>query len=160
MAVPSRPPASGLEAVLLAHRPALLSFFTSRTGDPAEAEAILLEIARELPRMVAGPVSDPFGYIYRIGLRLVVDRLRERQSRATQPSVVERPFEERTVEERTGRIAGALASMPPAAARAFHLRKIEGYSHREVANRLGLTRKGVEHHMAMAFRHLAQELKE
>jgi RNA polymerase sigma factor (sigma-70 family) len=169
-------PASGLEAVLLANHSALLRFFTSRTRDPTEAEEIVQEIFLRLRRAGPGPVGDPLGYIYRIGLNLVVDRARARQrrdkreeawgeattQRAGDDLVDERPspFAELAARQRSERIADAVASLSPGAARVFRLHKIEGLSHREVADRLGITRKGVEKQMTVAFRHLAKELQE
>lgn len=144
----TQPCAAGLEAVLLANRPRLLSFFTSRTRDPAEAEAILAEIRLQLGRADPGPVADPLGHIYRVGLDLAVDRAR--------PSRFDAPPASR----RRARIAGVLASMPSDAARAFQLHRVEGLANHEVAVQLGITRKGVEKHMAAAFRHLAKELQE
>lgn len=148
--------ASGLKAVLMAHRPTLLSFFISRTRDPKEAEAILQDVSERLTHAATGPVGDPFGHICRIGLAVALSRARERQARTK----VERPLAERRIGERDERIAGALASMPADAAQAFRLHKIEGFSQREVAARLGMKREGVEKHMIVAFRHLAKALAE
>jgi RNA polymerase sigma-70 factor (ECF subfamily) len=170
------PPFSGLEAVFLVNRPRLLAFFTSRTRDPAEAEEIVQEIHLRLGRTRMGPVGDALGYLYRIGLDLVVDRRRARQHRTGRteernaaageaardgadvdgrPS----PFAQLLAEQRSQRIAGVLASMPAGAARTFRLHKVEGMSHREIADRMGITQQGVEKNMAVAFRHLAKELQ-
>jgi RNA polymerase sigma-70 factor (ECF subfamily) len=149
-----------LEAALIAHRPALLSFFTARTCDPAEAEAIVRDLALVVGRTATGPIGDPFGHICRIGLKLVIERACERQRRAEGgpsggPALSSAPSAK---DRRIGEIAGALASMPPDAAQVFRLQKIDGCSQREVADRLGISRKLVEHHMVVAFGHLAKEL--
>jgi len=166
---------SGLAAIFLANRDRLLRFFTSRTRDPVEAEEIVQEIYLRLDR-AARPVGDAIGYLHRIGLNLVVDRARERERRAArdkdwtdsnttrlgddyideQPS----PYAQAAAKERAERIARALASLPPGAARVFRMHRIEGMSHSEVAGRLGISRKGVEKHMATALRHLAKEIDE
>jgi RNA polymerase sigma-70 factor (ECF subfamily) len=149
----SRP--SGLEAALIAHRPALLHFFTARTCDPAEAEAIVQDLAQAVGRTATGPIGDPFGHICRIGLKLVIERARDRQSRAEECPPGGSPL---ATNKRTEEIAGALASMPPDAAQVFRLQKINGCSQREIADQLGISRKLVEHHMVVAFGHLAKEL--
>lgn len=170
------PAASGLEAVFLANRPKLIGFFTSRTRDGVEAEEIVQEIYLRIERSGQAPVGDPLGYIYRIGLNLAIDRARERQRRATREQawgevttqrmgdafIDDRPspFAEAAARQRGQRIASVLATMPPGAARAFRMHKIEGLSHREVADQLGISRKGVEKHMTVALRHLAKELRE
>lgn len=158
----TQPYAAGLEAVLLANRPRLLSFFTSRTRDPAEAEAILTEIRLQLGRAGSGPVADPLGHIYRVGLDLAVDRARCRIGREEKEPMETRPsrFDAPPANRRSARIAGVLASMPPDAARAFRLRRVEGLANHEVAVQLGIPRKRVEKHMTAAFRHLAKELQE
>lgn len=169
-------PTSGLQAALLANRARLVGFFTSRTRDPAEAEDIVQELYLRLARVPPGPVIDPMAYLFRMGLNLVVDRARERLRRAQRedgwaevsthrvgtelvddaPS----PLAELVGRERGQQIADAVASMPPGAARAFRMHKLEGLTHSEVAERLGISRKGVEKHMALALRHLTKELKE
>ncbi|MGC4252361.1 MAG: sigma-70 family RNA polymerase sigma factor [Sphingobium sp.] len=164
---------SGLAAVFVANRERLLRFFTSRTRDTAEAEEIVQEIFLRLDR-VAGPLGDPIGYLHRIGLNLVVDRARERQRRAARErdwtdSTTTRlgddyvdehpsPFTQAAAKERAQRIEGALASLPPGCARVFRMHRIEGMSHSEIALQLGISRKGVEKHMATALRHLAKEI--
>lgn len=171
----AQPRLSGLEAVFLANRPRLLAFFTSRTRDPAEAEEIVGEIHLQLGWGI-GPVGDPLAHIYRTGLDLVIDRRRARLHRtgrtdesnaATGETVCDgphpdgrpSPFAQLLAEQRSQRIAGVLASMPAGAARTFRLHKVEGMSHREIADRMGITRQDVEKNMAVAFRHLAKELR-
>lgn len=169
-------PTSGLQAVLLANRTKLVGFFTSRTRDAAEAEDIVQDLYLRLARLPAGPITDPMAYLYRMGLNLVVDRARERIRRVQREDAwgeisthrvgndlvddSPSPLAELVSRERAQRIADAVASMPPGAARAFRMHKLEGLSHTEVAGRLGISRKGVEKHMAVAMRHLVKELKE
>lgn len=171
----SRSP-QGLSAVFLANRERLLRFFISRTRDPHEAEDIVQEIYVRLESGHAGPIADPLGYLHRIGLNLVIDRTRERQRRARREQdwsevtttrlgedlVDESPSQivQLLSRERHERFAQVLASMPPGAARVFRMHRIEGLSHKEVAERLGISRKGVEKHMSTALRHLAKELSE
>lgn len=169
-------PSAGLSAMFLANRERLVRFFISRTRDPHEAEDIVQEIYVRLQGSPAGPIADPLGYMHRIGLNLVVDRVRERErrtrreqdwgeattSRVGEDLVDESPsqIEQLLSRERHQRFADALASIPPGAARVFRMHRIEGLSHKEVAERLGISTKGVEKHMTTALRHLAKELSE
>ncbi|MCI4588936.1 RNA polymerase sigma factor [Sphingobium sp. BYY-5] len=165
--------ASGLAAIFVANRDRLLRFFISRTRDRAEAEEIVQEIYLRLDR-ASGPLRDPVNYLHRVGLNLVVDRARERErrtrrekdwtesttSRIGEDYVDERPsaFAQLAARKRAEQIGRALATLPPGAARVFRMHRIEGLSHAEVAQQLGISRKGVEKHMATALRHLAREI--
>lgn len=167
-------PFTGLAAVFLANRERLLRFFISRTRDPAEAEEVVQEIYLKLERGTGGPLGDPLGYLHRIGLNLVIDRQRERArrnrreqdwikvttTRAGDDYVDEQPspFAEIAARERARLMGEVIASLPPGAARVFRMHRIEGMSHAEIAGRLGISRKGVEKHMATALRHLAKEI--
>jgi RNA polymerase sigma-70 factor (ECF subfamily) len=164
---------SGLAATFIANRERLLRFFTSRTRDHAEAEEIVQEIYLRLDR-TTGPIGDPVGYLHRIGLNLVVDRARERQRREKRESewtqsttsrigndtIDDQPsaFTAIAARQRSDRIGEAIAALPPGAGRVFRMHRIDGLSHAEVARRLGISRKGVEKHMATALRHLAKEI--
>jgi RNA polymerase sigma-70 factor (ECF subfamily) len=55
-------------------------------------------------------------------------------------------------------LATAIAALPDGARRVFELHKIDGLSHVEVAERLGISRSGVEKHMAVAMKHLRRAL--
>lgn len=176
MAADGSTPWAGLAAAFLAHRDRLVRFFTSRTRDAHEAEDIVQEIYLRLGKAGIGPVADPLGYMHRIGLNIVVDRVRERERRqrrehdwgeATTTRLGEDLVDESPSQiaqllsrERHQRFAVALATMPPAAARVFRMHRIEGLGHKDVAARLGISCKGVEKNMATALRHLAKELSE
>lgn len=174
--VRDNPTPTGLAGVFLENRERLVRFFTSRTRDPADAEEIVQEIYVRLGTASTAPLADPLGYLHRIGLNLVVDRVRERERRAKrerdwsdartsyvgEDAVDESPspFDYLADRERQARFERTLASMPPGAARVFRMHRIEGLSHREVSERLGISRKGVEKHMTVALRHLAKEFTE
>jgi RNA polymerase sigma-70 factor (ECF subfamily) len=170
------PPSAGLSGEFLANRERLVRFFTSRTRDPQEAEDIVQEIYLRLLNAGSGPIADPLGYMHRIGLNLVIDRMRERKrrerreqdwgeattSRLGEDLVDENPSQiaQLLSRERHQHFARAFASMPPGAARVFRMHRIEGLGHKEIAERLGISRKGVEKNMNTALRHLAKELPE
>jgi RNA polymerase sigma-70 factor (ECF subfamily) len=166
----------GLQAVLMAHRGKLVAFFTSRTRDFAEAEDIVQEIFLKLETAAGEPIADPLPYLYRVGLNIVIDRSRERQRRAAREeswsdatvTMIGKeasdhrssPFADLEAKQRAQAIAAAIAALPPGARRAFTRHKIDGLSHAEVARELGISRSGVEKHIAVAFRHLAGVLAE
>jgi RNA polymerase sigma factor (sigma-70 family) len=66
------------------------------------------------------------------------------------------PSPERQVEDRDElrQLAQALASMPAKCREVFILRRVDGLSQRQAAERLGLSEKTLEKHMARGIRHL------
>lgn len=167
---------AGLAAALLAHRPQLLRFFTSRTGDPAEAEDIVQEVWLRVAQAETGPIADALSYLHRVGLNIVIDRVRERQRRErrehdwTDMSVTriggeaidERPSAAAAIEtrQRARQLADAIEALPAGARRVFRRHKIDGLSHAQVAAELGISKSAVEKHIAVALRHLTAALKE
>jgi RNA polymerase sigma-70 factor (ECF subfamily) len=169
-------PAAGLAQLYAQHRPELLRFLRARCGEQAEAEDVLQELWMKLQGHSSGPIANPRAYLFQMANHLVLDRVRERRRRAlrdrewaetvqigqaaegeiaapgpTPPELLEE-------QEELRRLAQALAALPEGARRAFCLHKIDGLSHGEVAGLLGISRSGVEKHVAVAMRHLRREL--
>ena len=166
----------GLEQIYTEHRAGLLRFLTARTGSAAEAEDIVQEVWLRLRGGGIGPVDNGRAYLYRIAQNLVLDRLRanrrreqrdrawtqlemgasdhDEEARDTRANAQE-ALEER---EEVARLTSAIANLPEGARRAFQLHKIDGLSHGEVAERLGISRSGVEKHMAVAMKYLRRAL--
>jgi len=165
---------TGLRALYVAHRSELQRFLVARTGDAADAQDLVQEIWLRIERGGPGPVANGRAYLFRIAHHLVLDRVRERARRVAR----ERDWADVALDQRAGevdpqqaptdelliatqdaaRLADAIAALPAGAGRAFRLHKIEGLSHAETAARLGISRKGVEKHMAVAMAHLRRSL--
>lgn len=62
--------------------------------------------------------------------------------------------------EETRLLVTAMATLPEGARRAFELHKLEGLSHGEVAARLGISKSGVEKHMAVAMKYLRRAMRD
>lgn len=62
------------------------------------------------------------------------------------------PEEELSAHEELTRLKDAIEHLPPACRKAFVLRKIEGLSQKEVADRLGVSQSAVEKHVARGIR--------
>ena len=165
---------AGLTAVLAANRPQLVRFFTGRTGSVAEAEDVVQEIWLHVAEPAVGPVASPLAYLHRVGMNIVLDRVRaggRRQRRdagyvQATTSVVgaeaidDAPsaFDAVVGRERIARLAAALSGPPEGAMRVFRRHRIDGASHAEIAAELGITRSAVEKHVAVALRHLRKAL--
>jgi RNA polymerase sigma-70 factor (ECF subfamily) len=165
---------SGLAALYLQHRADLARFLAARTGDRQDAEDIVQELWLKVRSVDSGPVANGRAYLYRMAQNLVLDRARERGRRAAREQAWQReeighqagepadsradPETEAVEREEVARVASAIAALPEGARRAFRLHKIDGLSHAEVAERLGISRSGVEKHIAVAMKHLRQLL--
>ncbi|MGU3390154.1 RNA polymerase sigma factor [Sphingomonas sp. M1A8_2b] len=160
--------------MLAAHRQQLVRFFTGRTGSAAEAEDVVQEIWLRTAEPITGPIANPLAYLHRIGLNIVLDRVRASGRRArrdtgyaeTMTTIVgdeavdEAPsaFDAVFGQQRIAQLAVALAGPPEGAMRVFRRHKIDGLSHAEVAAEFGITRSAVEKHIAVALKHLRKAL--
>jgi RNA polymerase sigma-70 factor (ECF subfamily) len=158
------------------HRAELLRFVAARTGDMVEAEDILQDLWLRASAAPTATIEHWRGYLFRAANNLVIDRVRARRrrelrDRAWTESVhgVARGTEEVAdpadapdlaieADQETQRLARAIAALPDGARRVFELHKIDGLSHAVVAERLGISKSGVEKHMAVAMKHLRRAL--
>ena len=171
------PPGAGLAAMLEAHRPELLRFLTGRCGSADEAQDILQDLWIRASREAAGPIGNPRAYLFRMANNLVLDRVRGtrramRRDRdwiangeggsETVPEARVDPTE--PVDEKIARqqeaalLQQAIDRLPDGAARALRLYRFENLSQGEIAQRLGISRSGVEKHLALAMKHLRAAL--
>jgi RNA polymerase sigma factor (sigma-70 family) len=170
------PAAGGLARLYEQHRPEILRYLRARTGDPAEAEDVVQELWIKVQSGDSGPVANGRAYLFRMAHNLVLDRLREQRRRRLRDSSwsVERSAgvtsdgdlvdpgqgaeSELVAGEDLARLANAIEQLPAGARRAFCLHKLDGLSHSEVAARLGISRSGVEKHVALAMQQLRRAL--
>lgn len=165
---------SGLAAAYEAYRAELRRFLVARTGSPAEADDVMQELWLRIADARSGPIASPKSYLYRMAQNLVLDRRRAGLRRAERERewadvaldqhpdrpepAANSPEAEAIDAEFAEQVAAAVASLPPGAQRAFRMHKLDGLSHAETAAALGISRKGVEKHMATAFAHLRRAL--
>jgi RNA polymerase sigma factor (sigma-70 family) len=158
------------------HRAELLRFLIARTGDPVEAEDVLQEVWIRAARQPLASVEHWRAYLFRTANNLVIDRIRtrrRRESRELRWTEAEhgpiQPMQEvadpdanaedaLSAREEAARLASGIANLPAGARRAFELHKIDGLSHADVAAQLGISRSGVEKHIAVAMKHLRRAL--
>lgn len=142
----------------------------------AEAEDILQELWLRASAAPAASVEHWRGYVFRAANNLVIDRVRARRRRAARErewseslhgaasasdeiaDTAPAPDATAEAEQEAARLASAIAALPDGARRVFELHKIDGLSHGDVAERLGISKSGVEKHMAVAMKHLRRAL--
>ncbi|SDA22631.1 RNA polymerase sigma factor [Sphingomonas sp. NFR15] len=151
----------------------LLRFLTARVGDRAEAEDLLHDLWLRIQSADAGPIANGRSYLYRAAQNLVLDRARARQRRLVRETAWSERGDDHTTEpadpradieaeiaarENAAALAAAMAKLPEKAGLVFRLHKIDGLRHAEIAARLGISRSGVEKHIATAMTHLRRAL--
>lgn len=169
---------TGLAGLYRAHRSELLRFLVARIGDAAEAEDVVQEVWLKIASLQTGPVANGKSYLFRIAHNLVLDRVRERKRRAVREQnwsdtehgplpasgevadSREDAMQEMEAREEAARLASAIANLPEGARNVLRLHKIDGLSHGEVAEKLGISKSGVEKHMAVAMKHLRRLLED
>lgn len=167
---------AGLARLLEEHRAELLRFLTARCGDASEAEDLLQDLWFKAARTAAGPVVNGRAYLFRMANNLVLDRVRERQramrrdrewlerdeivpsatgARADPAAGAETGLIESEEAEQLHR---AIMTLPDGARRALMLYRFEGLGQAQIAGIMGISRSGVEKHLAVAMRHLRRRL--
>jgi RNA polymerase sigma-70 factor (ECF subfamily) len=159
----------------LSKRDALARFLAARLGSKEDAQDVLQEL---YVRLETSPelseVRDPAAYLFRMAANLANDHRRSRKRSLARDAawastrhmtsgnetVADVPSAEASygAKQRVEAVHGALAELSPQCRKVFLLHKFEGLSHREVAERVGISRSTVEKHMSTALKHLIRRL--
>jgi RNA polymerase sigma-70 factor (ECF subfamily) len=147
---------------VLPHEAALRAWLRRRRLQGLEVDDIIQET---YSRLVAADsvahVVDAKSYAFQIASSVVIDHLRRMKvvSIASVPDLEtieirsEEPSPERQAIDRAElhRLAAAIAAMPTRVREVFTLRRIDGLSQREVAEKMGISESTVEKHMSRGF---------
>lgn len=154
-----------LEAAYREHREPLLRHLRALTGDPHEAEDLAHEAFLRLAAN-PGPKRNLRAWLYTVARNLVRERARTRMNRARLrpragpfPRHAPRPdeeFERRRAAEEVRRALAGLRLRD----RQILLMREEGFTHREIAEAVGVTPSSVGTLVARALRRLAESLAE
>jgi len=172
----TEPPQGGLTGLFLQHRAELLRFLSARCGNRDEAEDLLQELWFKASAQPSGPIANGRAYLFRMANNLVLDA-RRGQRRAMvrdrswieadgviEGSVEDRPDPSLPADEAIAErqeadiIRQAIDSLPPGARRALVLYRLKGKPQAEIADIMGISRSGVEKHLAVAMKHLRNAL--
>lgn len=173
---PGDAPADPLLELYLERRANLVRFFTARSGSRATAEDLAQELYVKLatrdPTITA---ENPVALLYRIATNVMLDRARgEARAVARETAwrrvahvdiggedVVDDVPADDTVasRQRLRQLVEAAAELPPQMQRAFRLHKLEGRSHAETAQVMGISVKSVEKHISAALKSLTARLR-
>jgi RNA polymerase sigma factor (sigma-70 family) len=141
------------------------------TRDSSDVDELLQRVYARL--LAAGESDGPEirrtrAFALTIARNVAMDWLRDGQLAPIElvalPESLEPPDEGVLVEDaenshqELAMLVGAIQELPDRCRQAFTLRKVYGYSQKEIALRLGLSEKAVEQHLTKATRHCAHAL--
>lgn len=165
-----------LMAEYLAMREMLLRFLAARLGDAAAADDIYQEMFLRLRSgSLPDDLSNPRGYLFRMAFNLANEATRARRRRdsrdaqwtdATTHKVggdtiadIRSADEALAAKERLAQVTRALETLAPKTREVFVMCRVQGLSHRDIAEVMGISTKTVEKHMTAALKHLSLNLR-
>lgn len=145
----------------------LVAFLHTLVGDRAAAEDLAqdagLRVLRMSPEQRA-ELSNPRAFLFHVGTNLARDHLRRRMVREAVDGDLQQPGQspgadvvEQCREELT-RVGQGIAQLPKRSREVLLLSRVQGFSHAEIGERLGIAAKTVENHLARALKDLASRL--
>ena len=142
------------------YRPALRRYLARRVGRPQEVEDFVQEVfLRVHGALNRGPLGSLRAFLYKTARNLVIDHRRRSANQLERTGLLEArdvaadsadPEEQTALKERTELLLRAILSLPPRCRRAFVLRKFHHLSYRKIAERMEISEKTVEKHLAKA----------
>ncbi len=153
-----------------AYGPRVKSYMMRQGTDPDTAEELAQETLLTVWRKAAlysGDKGSATTWIFTIARNLRIDRLRKEVAWQPLPDGVEEepssdppPDEEVSERERRERVQQTLAQLPADQSEVVVLSYIEGLSHSEIAERLGLPLGTVKSRMRLAYQKIREELED
>lgn len=141
----------------------LIAYFRVRLRSDDAARDLVQDIYLKIARRPPEPIENPTAYLYRLGTNLMLDRIkqvRRAQRRVNawrdvygSPPGVELASDDPSADdalaarERLALIIGVVRELPPKVQEAFRLHKLEGLSHAETADAMGVSRSSVEKYL-------------
>lgn len=150
---------------------ALRTYLRRRMREGQDLDDMVQDVyLRVLAAPEAGPVGNVRGFLRRVASNLLIDRYRRKTARLSDDHIT---LDEHIVDDgalapdriASGReelalLGDALEAIGPVARDAFLLVRVEGFSHKEAAQRLKITPKAVSHHVERTLARMAERLKE
>lgn len=131
----------------------LVGYFSKNLGDQERAKDVVQETYLRISAMgeKATAVVEPRAFLYQVAKRIIIDEWRKEKNApllslkaAEEVSVEEEPLEQLLSNARIRKLQNTIDALPPRSKEAFKLHKFEGYSHKEVAVKMGISKNAVE----------------
>lgn len=155
-------PASPFDLLLAQCQPELMRYLSSRVQNAADAADIAQDACARLLQYRNNPtIGDLRLMLFRIANNLLTDFYRRNSNRRTEAHIaledavplyaLDRPHLERISDEQTLlRLKRVIARLPDKCRVVFMLSRFDGLSHKQIADRIGISVKMVEKHIARA----------
>ncbi|WP_211107279.1 sigma-70 family RNA polymerase sigma factor [Azospirillum thermophilum] len=155
------------------HNSGLLRFLVRRLGCRDRAADAAQEVYLRLLRFAGpGPVRHETSYLYTAAANVAADvararRAEEKRAVADLPDCLPdpagaaeavRPDDAAAARQRVRLMQAVVDELPPRCREVFLLNKVDGLSHGEIAQRLGISRNMVEKHIIKALLHCRRRL--
>jgi RNA polymerase sigma-70 factor (ECF subfamily) len=148
-------PKQSLLTLLTENYGELVKRLSLRVGGTVDANDIVQDAFLRLQRVSAEQIiENPRSYLFRIADNLAIDHIRSRTSQARRLEQVGDihliasgdPSPERIIDyrQRLARLEGVISELPDRQRKAFLMHKLDGLSHSEVAQVMGISKSGVE----------------
>lgn len=158
--------ATGLEAVFLENRAALIRFLRAR-GAGDDAEDLVQELWAKLGGS-SGPVAEPLAYLYRMADNLMIDRMRSDRNRRRREAewfdatddrnggIPDRPNAERALlgRERLRALEGHVGELGARSVAIFRRYRLDGIGQQQIADEQGISLSAIEKHLQKVYRAL------
>lgn len=157
--------ASEFDAIYRSETPALVRFFRRRLGSSDEAADLAQEaLARFLRVSPMTQITTPQAYLQRIATNLLRDRAERASTRLSEVSVplmegLDHPTEYDQHRELEGRqelahYTAVLRELKPKTLEIFLLSRVDGFTYKEIAVKVGMSVWGVKRQMLKAIAHI------
>ncbi|MFD1191173.1 MULTISPECIES: RNA polymerase sigma factor [Phenylobacterium] len=160
-----------LLAAYLARRDELVRYFRVRLRSESAAEDLVQDLYLKITPPPEEEILNPGAYLYRLGTNLMLDRLKQQRragrrdadwrdsqtASAGGQDIADAPPADEVVaaRQRLARIMEAVDSLPAPVKEAFRLHKLEGLSHAETAQAMGVSRSSVEKYLMASLKRIA-----
>jgi RNA polymerase sigma factor (sigma-70 family) len=170
-------PHKALLSAYIETRADLRAYFLVRLRSDTDADDLVQELYEKVAAVDARlEIEQPLAFLYRQASNLMLDRLRSRKRTAGRDAewrrthhiagdsedIADEPSAYDVVagRERLARLVEAIKALPGPIQTVFRMHKFEGLAHKEVAERLGISKSLVEKHMIAALRHLTETVRD
>ena len=153
----------------------LVTYFRVRLRSLEAAQDVVQDIGLKLTRYEGEDIANPTAFLYRLGSNLMLDHIKkERRSRrraeawreavvstdGAGPAASPEPAADDAIiaRERLNLILEAVAGLPAPVREAFRLHKLEGLSHSETAEAMGVSRSSVEKYIMASLKRITKKV--